>query len=185
MVALINSFLNSSKVDLNAVNNTIVSDQIKQADLVLTKLNNIVLRLINSLNNFAGDNAKELYVILDNISFSLRSLEEINVKKIDIYTRRTPYIYSFPCQDGIIARVFEIVNNVSGLFYILETMGPICPQLQDHLISIFNKLNLSLEQLQKMIQDVTIKKYQDDNINRSVMFSSQYEEDEDNEEYEN
>ena len=159
------------------VNHILIQSQINKASMVLTKYENTVVLLMNNMSNFHDDHAKTLYAILDNLSQALRINNE--VLNVQISTRFVPFIYKYPCQDGIIARIFEISSHINNLFFILNEFGKTSPELLDHLNLIFKKFEITLVELQRMIQQTTLLKCRDDAILKSVLYSDDEEDEED------
>ena len=171
------SFFNTDKEydNLSVTNKMLVQSQINKVSLLLTKFRNAVDSLMNNLANFHNEYATTLYSTLDNLSNSLRDSKEINSNRINMSTKFVPFIYKYPCQDGIIARVFEISNHINNLFEIMKELGPNAPMLLDYLTNVFNKFEVALEELQSLIQRTSLMKCKESTILKSILYSEEEE----------
>lgn len=154
-----------------SVNTNIIKEQINKIATIVTKYENTINMLMQTMSNIHGNNAVSIYSILDNLSISLRTEKEMSTSRVSVNTRFVPFIYKYPCQDGIIARVFEISNHLNNLYFLASNIGVNSPELLDYIVAIFQKFEISLDDLQAMIQKFSIMKLQDESVLRSVLYS--------------
>lgn len=162
-----------------SLNSNIVKQQLNKLSTIVTKYENTVNMLMQTMSLIHGNNAITIYSILDNLSVSLRSEKETLSKRVSSNTRFVPFIYKYPCQDGIIARLFEISNHLHNLYYFANNIQN-CPELLDNIMAIFQKFEISLDDLQATIQKFNINKLQEDSMLRSVLYSESDDQTEDN-----